>query len=195
MPSGNSCSSPRLTKTCTRSSFSRRSSTSAGSIFSASPTIAESNSTPCTLAASSSRRSCSSTCSIFRAIMPRTDSGRSFGTSGTPARDDPRAVLLDDPAGVAQVADEIDHEQRAAFRLRVDRRGEVRRKRVAGKLERQIPDDVRGRQKPDARLPRTVRATAGRSGSPGTDGSPAPCPPAGSSSSTSTRMSAKRPAR
>ena len=143
--------------------------------------IAESNSTPCTLAASSRRRSCSSTCSIFRAIMPRTDSGRSSGTSARRARRS-RCRPADDPASVAQVAQEIDHEERAALRLRVDRSAaKPRGKAMAGKLERR--DSARRRPARETRAPISSNSTARLQVAADRQErmvAPAPCPPDGS---------------
>ena len=115
---------------------------------------------PCTLAARSRRRSCSSTCSILRVdhAAHRLRQIRAAHPASA-LRDDPRPGLLDDPAGVAQVAHEVDHEERAAFGLGVDHR---RRSRA----ESDVPGNSSARyrstsavlEKRAGRLPRTGRA-------------------------------------
>ena len=93
---------------------------------------------PARSAASSSLRLDSSSRSIFRSMVARTDSGRSCATSGIDRASATRPCTSAMHAAVAQVPEEVHHEERASLRLRVDQLLELLRKPVIRELEREV---------------------------------------------------------
>ena len=91
--------------------------------------------------------------------MLRIDAGSSLERIRLGPRQHPAAVAFDEAAGVAQVADDVGHEQRAALGLRVDQLRERRREAVLRKHHREVALDVAPLEEPERDLfERTVRA-------------------------------------
>ena len=111
--------------------------------------------------------------------MLRIDAGSSRNASASGRASIQLPSLLDEAPRIAQVADDVGHEERAAFGLLVN---QLRRATAgSGAAETSAPGSARhrGARKPSANLlERTVRAAA-RRGWRGTGAAPGPCRRAG----------------
>ena len=113
--------------------------------------------------------------------MLRIEAGSSRNASPSGRASTHVAVALDDAARVAQVADDVGHEERAAIGLGVDQLRERRRELVLRKHHGEVALDVAALEKAEPESPRARRARSARRGCRGTDAGRASCPRAGRS--------------